>query len=253
MRKQKIGEKCGLMIIKTGAAIHQVAADGDFEDWIAAGMGVNVDTVRVCRVDQAEELPAPEGLAGVVITGSAAMVTDRLDWSEMTAEWLCGAVSSGLPILGICYGHQLLAHALGGRVASDPSGREIGTVEVLLDDSAASDLLFGGLPPVFGAQATHEQSVVQAPPGAVRLAESLHPANHAFRVGQCAWGVQFHPEFDDDVMRSYLQARAPALRDEGLNPEALLQSVRPAPVATGVLGRFAEIVATVQSSTDTGE
>lgn len=231
-----------LLIIKTGEAIHQAAADGDFEDWIADGMNLNGQPVRVCRVDQGEDLPEDHSLAGVVITGSAAMVTDQLDWSERTAEWLQGAVPTGLPILGICYGHQLLAHALGGRVAADPSGREIGTVEVQLDDSVGSDPLFGGMPATFLAQATHEQSVIELPAEAVALAESPHPANHAFRVGSCAWGVQFHPEFDDDVMRSYLQARAPFLREEGLDAEALLQTVRPAPVAAGVLRRFAEIV-----------
>ncbi|RLE24999.1 MAG: glutamine amidotransferase [Acidobacteria bacterium] len=231
-----------LLIIKTGAAIHQAAADGDFEDWIAAGMGLNGQPVQVCRVDQGEALPAPEDIEGVVITGSPAMVTQRLDWSEATAEWLRRAVPSGLPILGICYGHQLLAHALGGRVAEDPSGREIGTVRVRLENSAAADPLFRDLPPVFDAQATHQESVIELPPGAVELAASPHPANHAFRVGPCAWGVQFHPEFDDDVMRSYLQARAQPLRNEGLDPDSILRGVRPAPVAAGVLGNFSKIV-----------
>ncbi|MEN8162773.1 MAG: glutamine amidotransferase [Acidobacteriota bacterium] len=231
-----------LLIIKTGSAIHQAAEHGDFEDWIVDGMNLNGQPVCVCRVDKGEDLPEAEGLIGVVITGSPAMVTERLNWSEKTAEWLRGAVPTGLPILGICFGHQLLAHALGGRVSADPAGREIGTVEVRLDSAAESDLLFRGIPPVFLAQATHEQSVIELPAESVALAESPHPANHAFRVGPCAWGVQFHPEFDDEVMESYLSARAPVLREEGLNPECLLDAVRPAPVAAGVLRRFSEIV-----------
>lgn len=231
-----------LLIIKTGAVIHQAAESGDFEDWITAGMNLKGQPVTVCRVDQGEILPAPESIAGAVITGSPAMVTQRLDWSEETAGWLRGAVPAYLPILGICFGHQLLAHALGGRVAEDSSGREIGTVRIQLENSAASDPLFGNMPVIFDAQATHQESVIELPAEAVSLARSPHPANHAFRVGPCAWGVQFHPEFDDDVMRSYLLARAQPLRDEGLDPEALLQIVRPAPVAAGVLRKFAEIV-----------
>ncbi len=231
-----------LLIIKTGEAIHQAVEFGDFEDWITEGMGLNGQPVRVCRVDQGKNLPQVEGLSGVVITGSPAMVTERLDWSEKTAGWLRGAVPTGLPILGICFGHQLLAHALGGRVAADPSGREIGTVDVRLNDESNDDSLFGGLPLTFLAQATHQESVIELPAESVALAESPHPANHAFRIGPCAWGVQFHPEFDDEVMGSYLQARAAALREEGLDPEALLQTVRPAPVAAGVLRRFADIV-----------
>jgi len=231
-----------LLIIKTGAAIYQAAEFGDFEDWISTGMDLNGQPVRVCRVDQGEALPAPGGLAGVVITGSPAMVTERLDWSEKTAEWLRRAVPLGLPILGICYGHQLLAHALGGRVGVDPSGREIGTVRIQLEPVAANDPLFERLPSIFSAQATHQESVVDLPPEAIELAVSPHPANHAFRVGPCAWGVQFHPEFGEDVMRSYLQARAQPLREEGLDPERLLRGVRATPVATGVLGRFTEIM-----------
>ena len=231
-----------LLIVKTGSAIHQAAEHGDFEDWITTGMGLNGQRIRVCRVDEGEELPGVTGLAGVVVTGSAAMVTDHLGWSERTADWLREAVPAGLPVLGICYGHQLLAHALGGDVADDPSGREIGTVEVKRVESAGSDPLFDALPSVFDAQATHEQSVVALPREALLLAESSHPACHAFRVGECAWGVQFHPEFNGEVMKSYLRARSPILREEGLDPDALLDGVRPAPEATGVLRRFSEVV-----------
>lgn len=231
-----------LLIIKTGRVIHQAAEYGDFDDWISAGMNLDGQQVRVCQVDEGEKLPEIGGLAGAVISGSAAMVTDGDEWSENTAGWLRRAIPSGLPILGICYGHQLLAHAMGGTVAADPSGREIGTVEVKRIDSPEPDLLFDGMPPVFEAQATHEQSVIDLPDGAVALAASPHPANHAFRIGDGAWGVQFHPEFDDEVMISYLSARAAALRQEGLDPEALIKAVRPAPIAAGVLRRFSEIV-----------
>ena len=231
-----------LLIIKTGGTINGTESLGDFEDWIAAGMGLNGRPVRVCRVDQGEILPEPDGFSGVVVTGSPSMVTERLAWSEGTAEWLGRAVPTDIPILGICYGHQLLAHALGGLVAPDPSGREIGTVGVHLDASAGDDPLFVDFPPVFEAQATHQESVVDLPPGAVELARTAHPANHAFRVGACAWGVQFHPEFDDNVMRAYLQVRAPILRNEGLDPEVLRSEVRPTPVASSVLARFSEIV-----------
>src|SRR5690606_2484463 len=118
---------------------------------------------------------------GAVLTGSGAMVTDRLDWSEATAEWLRGAVAAGLPLLGICYGHQLLADALGGRVADHPDGREVGTIEVERLAAADGDALFDAAPARFRAHATHEQSVLELPPGAVALASSAHDANQAVR------------------------------------------------------------------------
>jgi len=231
-----------MLIIKTGSAIHQVAELGDFDDWIRDGAGLSEERVVVCRVDEGDRLPEASEFAGAVITGSPAMVTERLPWSEQTAEWLTAAIDSGLALLGICYGHQLLAHALGGRVEPDPAGREIGTVSVKLTLDGEDDALLGLLPSVFQAQATHVESVTRLPHGAVELATSDHPANHAFRVGDMVWGVQFHPEFDEAVMRSYLEARANVIREEGLDPEALLAAVEPAERATEVLRRFAELV-----------
>ena len=91
------------------------------------------------------------------------MVTDRHDWSERSAGWLREAAHEGLPLLGICYGHQLIAHALGGEVGWHPEGREMGTVEIERLAPSNDDPLFGGLPGRFAAQATHLQSVLRAP------------------------------------------------------------------------------------------
>jgi GMP synthase (glutamine-hydrolysing) len=234
-----------LLIIKTGAAIHQAAEFGDFDDWIRDGSGLGDDRIVVCRVDEGEILPGAAEFGAAIITGSPAMVTERLPWSERAADWLVDAAAARLPILGICYGHQLLAHAFGGLVEPDPSGREIGTVSVELNYEGADDALLGRLPDTFFAQATHVESVTRLPDGAVELARSEHPANHAFRIGELVWGVQFHPEFDDAVMRSYLEARADVIREEGLDPEALLANVKPAPRATGILRRFAELAGLV--------
>src|SRR3546814_6485680 len=104
-----------------------------------------------------------------------------------------GVQTCALPI----YGHQLLAHALGGEVGDNPNGRKMGTVAVDLLPAAADDPLFTGLPDRFLAQATHQQSVLRAPEGATVLARSDHDDCHAFRWGEAAWGVQFHPEFGD--------------------------------------------------------
>src|SRR3546814_2956183 len=142
------------------------------------------------------------------------MVTERRDWSEATAAWLREAAHAGVPVFGICYGHQPLAHALGGEVGDNPNGRKIGTVAVDLLPAAADDPLFTGLPDRFLAQATHQQSVLRAPEGATVLARSDHDDCHAFRWGEAAWGVQFHPEFGTVHMRGYVRARAEALRSE---------------------------------------
>jgi GMP synthase (glutamine-hydrolysing) len=169
------------------------------------------------------------------------MVTERLPWSEQAAEWLREAVSARVPVLGICYGHQLLAYAHGGRVGDNPRGREYGTVQVALDGEAARDRLLGGMPARFPAQEGHTQSVLSLPRGAVRLASNPWDPHQAFRLGDRAWGVQFHPEFDADIMREYLGHVGETLSAEGQDPQALSVSVRDDPAGPAILRRFVEL------------
>ncbi len=217
-----------LVIVKTGSTMPALKASrGDFEDWIVSGMGIDRSAAEVVDGASGQALPRPDACAGIVVTGSHDMVTDRSDWSERTAAWLAQSVALGVPILGICYGHQLLAHALGGAVGFNPRGRELGTTEVDLLAPALRDALLGGLPARLKVHASHSQSVLRLPTGAIRLAGNAWDRNHAFRVGERAWGVQFHPEFDAEVMRAYAAA---AKRDA---------HVEEAPDSTLVLRRFA--------------
>ena len=114
----------------------------------------------------------------------------------------------------------------------------MGTVCVDLHAEAGDDPLFFALPARFAAQATHLQSVLRPPPGATVLARNDHDACHAFRWGDAAWGVQFHPEFAAGHMRGYIRARADALVGEGTDAAALARQVRAAPAARRVLRRF---------------
>jgi GMP synthase (glutamine-hydrolysing) len=233
----------GVLVVKTGSTLPGIRARrGDFESWIARGMGLAPDEVSVLDVTEGAKLPDPVAPAGVVVTGSSAMVSAREPWSERTGAWLADAVRAGTPVLGICYGHQLLAHGLGGRVGRNPRGREIGTVRLRLAPEARRDALLGGLPEATHAHATHVESVLELPPGATRLAASDADPNQAFAAGPRAWGVQFHPEFDADVMRGYLESRRDVLRDEGLDADRLLALVRETPEAGSLLRRFAALL-----------
>lgn len=232
-----------LVIVKLGDTFEALRAQrGDFEHWIADGLDTRTLPLLVVDPRRGDALPDPDQVAGVVVTGSHAMVSNREPWSEATAAWLAQLVARDTPVLGICYGHQLLAHALGGEAGNHPRGVEIGTVTVTLDEAAATDPLLHGLPAQFPAHTVHWQSALRLPEGAVRLAGSAHEPVQAFRVGGHAWGVQFHPEFDAEAMRGYIDLLADDLVGAGTDPAALRERVAPTGAAAGLLGRFARIV-----------
>ncbi len=226
------------LILETGQPVASMRRHRGFPHWIRVAAGLAADDAVVVDVEHGEPLPPRDGFSGAIVTGSAAMVTDRHDWSERSAHWLRDAAHAGMPLLGICYGHQLLAHALGGEVGDNPAGREMGTIELELQPHAADDILFAGLPSRFPAQATHLQSVLRAPEGAALLASSALDACHAFRWGESAWGVQFHPEFSTTHMHGYLRARHDALTREGRDPARVADAVAATPQARRVLRRF---------------
>ena len=201
-------------------------------------------TMRCAVYDVATEepLPNPAQCRGVVITGSHAMVTDALPWSVRLEHWIPKLVKQEIPLLGICYGHQLLAHAMGGRVGYHPVGREIGTVEIELLETCADDALFSALPPTIEAHVVHAQTVVQLPREAVRLARNDFEPNHAFRIGRSAWGVQFHPEYNQEIMHCYVTELADELEGAGYDVPKLMQSIRETPAARQVTQRFAQFV-----------
>jgi GMP synthase (glutamine-hydrolysing) len=235
-----------LLVIKAGAAVPEVVARRrDFEVWIATGAGLRQDDMSVVEVFRDEPLPDPASVAasvrGVVVTGSPAMVTDKLPWSERTAQWLREYVLLGKPVLGICYGHQLLAHAFGGEVNDNPAGRQIGTIDVTLNAAAKSDALFGRFAEVLHVPVSHVQSVIRLPEGAQLLGASERDPHHVFRYGSCAWGVQFHPEFDAGIVRGYIDARRDQLRAEGLDAASLAENATDTADGTFVLRRFAEL------------
>ena len=229
------------LILQTGTPVATMRRRGSFPHWIRVAAGLRRDEAVEVDVESGGAPPSPKGYAGIFVTGSAAMVTERLPWSEATANWLNDAISARIPTFGICYGHQLIAHALGGTVGDNPLGREMGTVEARLTPAAASDTLFADIPAAFPVQMTHLQTVLAAPNGAEILATTDQDACAALRFTDTSWGVQFHPEFSARHMHGYLRARSEALAAEGRDPAALLRSVRATPVARGILRQFVRV------------
>lgn len=243
-RSPRSATKAPFLIVQTGSTLPAVRArHGDFPEWFRRGLGLRRDEVDVLVADATDTLPPVDAYAGVVVTGSPAMVSERHAWSERTAQWLAATIDAGNAVLGVCYGHQLIAHALGGVVDYHPHGREVGTVAIQCLPGATGDALLGTAPAHFAAHASHQQSVLELPPGARALARSAHDPHHAVRFAPRAWGLQFHPEFSAAIMRGYLDARRPARH--GDCPQACCGDTgcMPTPFARRLLRRFRAIAA----------
>lgn len=196
-----------ILILQTGDVPAGIRAAGNLENFdgmfrSAADYGAH--PVEVIHV-QKEALPAKTSdYGGVIITGSPAMITDREAWSEKSAAWLRRAISDGVPVLGVCYGHQLVAHALGGVVGWHPRGMELGTHTVTLAAGPARHPLLCTLPRSFPANLAHSQSVLTPPRGAQVLASSAHEPYQILVYGEQTLTLQFHPEFTGQIMEVYV-------------------------------------------------
>jgi GMP synthase (glutamine-hydrolysing) len=226
------------VILMTGHTYPELQARrGDFDDWFARDAGWPKERFAIVEA-AVDPLPDPRGVDGVIVSGSAAAVHDREPWSVRAGEWLVAAASAGVPILGVCYGHQLLADALGGATGRNPRGRETGVVRVeVLED----DPLFEGLPRELPVVAAHRDIVTAAPPGARVLAANANTAVQAMAIGENVRTVQFHPEFDAETARYHVTAmRAEIDRDHGPGAAEDLLAAIPAVVASGprILANF---------------
>ena len=228
-----------LVIVQMGRPPQDIRdALGEQGDWMTTAIGPVSMPVIVIRPEDNEPLPAAHELAGAVITGSWSMVTDRLAWSETTAEWIRAMVAAQVPMLGVCYGHQLMADALGGTVDFHPKGREIGPQTVHLQGEWQADPLLGQLPNPLVAYLTHEQSVLKAPNGAKVLGRSDHDSHQIIRYSPTALSVQFHPEFTPALMAACLLRRAEVFKQEGFDIDGMVASIQPTPDATHLLQAF---------------
>ncbi|MFE3864515.1 type 1 glutamine amidotransferase [Streptomyces goshikiensis] len=205
--------------------------------------GLRLDVVRA---HTGEPLPAQLGDRALLVLGGG-----FLPWEDERAPWLPAAsrltsqaLQNGNPILGICLGAQLLAHVAGGTVLPRHGAPEHGSVPIRLRASARNDPLFSALPTVTPAIEHHVDTITELPPGALWLAESDRCPYQGFRVGEKAWGVQFHPEAAATRVISWDRKQLHAM---GFDPDHLYaQAAADEPTSATVwqtfTHRFAEII-----------
>ena len=184
--------------------------------------------LHVVQADAGEPLPDDlTGFDGLVVMGGAQPAYDvdgapASPWFPQLRALLREAVGKRVATLGVCLGGQLLADALGGRVEPAAAGPEIGAFLVAKRDVAETDPLFAMLPFTPDVYQWHVDEITVLPPGAVLLASSPRVAHQAFRVGDRAWGLQFHIECDQPMLASWAADDSGSLEQAGLDAETVL-------------------------------
>jgi GMP synthase (glutamine-hydrolysing) len=225
-----------ILVLQTGDPVPSVEARrGPFAQMIRDVIGPLWEGDYTIADARTGEPPPTSGVAAIVITGSASNVPEREPWMLRTEAWLRDVVAAGVPVFGICFGHQILAQALGGEVVRNPRGREIGTATIT---RRAHDPIFEGLPEEIAANVTHVDTVARLPPGAVSLAFSSLEDHHAIRFTETCYGVQFHPEIDGEIMRGYIDVRREILASEGIDPDRLGAAVTDGTMGSETLRNF---------------
>lgn len=214
--------------------------------------------LRVVRPYLGDAMPGDAGAVGfdalIVLGGSMASWEDDVaPWLPATRELLARAVDGALPVLAICLGAQLLALATGGRVRRGHADLEVGINEVTFLAEAATDRLLGPVMARFGSRTHaaqwHQDAIETLPEGAVLLASGARYRHQAFRLGEAAWGLQYHPEVTGRDFAAWLADGAGAVVLSGGDPAVVASGVHHAERHLDQLGRahaeaFAAIVTT---------
>jgi len=147
-------------------------------------------------------------------------------------------LETDFPLLGVCYGHQIVAEVLGVKVVHDKEQTKVGTFAVTLTDEGKGDILFSDMPETFMAQYGHKDSASALPPSAVLLAKSTQCFASAFRYGTHVYTTQFHPESTAEGMASKL-SQSPGYLPEGVQVESIVKS---SPEASMLISKFVDRV-----------
>jgi GMP synthase-like glutamine amidotransferase len=185
---------------------------------------VGVELVEV-NADEGDVVPEelPGDVDGLVLLGGsmAAWEDDVAPWLPAERALVRAAVGAGAPVLGVCLGGQVMTLALGGEVTRADVA-EIGLVSLRPGDAAADDPLMSVVPDGTPVGQYHIDTMRTLPDGAVLLASSDDCAHQAWRLGDRAWALQFHPEIDAAIMKDWVDDDRETVHERGFDCDAIV-------------------------------
>ena len=194
--------RVGLLVVDSIDEPHRSIAGYYFELFQELLAPHGVDLVR-CD-GRSVDLPDLDACNGWIVPGSRRSVYDDLEWLPRLSRWILGAIDSRVPLVGVCFGHQLIAQTLGAPVARSDQGWNVGAVAY---DVVGAPPGTDEAPRSFTVLASHQDQVLDLPPGATLLASAPSCPIAAYSIGDRVYCVQGHPEFVPDQVASVYSSR----------------------------------------------
>ncbi|MEL7043011.1 MAG: type 1 glutamine amidotransferase [Pseudomonadota bacterium] len=215
MSLQAIARRLNIAVLQTGRAPDELQAQhGDYDSMCKALLGLKPNEATTYAILDGEFPVEPEAYDVLLITGSRHGVYEAYDWIPRLETLIREAYSRKQKLIGICFGHQIIARALGGVVEKSDKGFGIGVMDYAL---ARQD---GAQAPI-SLCAWHQDQIVAPPPGAKVIAHSEFCAIAGLAYEDIAISFQAHPEFTRDYVRDLIELRTPSMLDPGFATHSL--------------------------------
>ncbi len=223
-------------------------------EWFLRSLGWQSEEDRkrmmIANAPGGEQYPHLGDISGVIVGGSPHMVSsENHPWMQELEEYIRLAAANGIPVLGVCFGHQIVAKSFGGKVEKTPK-MEYGSVQVDLTEAGVRDALFRDLP-VKGldVQMSHSDVVGQLNESTMKsLAFNDHNLNQSIAVGENVRGVQFHPEIVRDILEAFAFIRREGLEKEGFDVDQVIKNLKNTERSQRVIRNFVTYFVTKYAS-----